>query len=87
MSYNGWYNFETWKINLEVFSGMSADDCGINKRNIDSASDILYNIAYEYATEGVENRFARDIVDNLLSNVNWDEIAEHMTSDLELDDE
>ena len=27
-TYNGWTNYATWRVNLEIFDGMSADDMG-----------------------------------------------------------
>ena len=25
-TYNGWYNYATWRLNLEIFDGMEIDD-------------------------------------------------------------
>lgn len=31
--YNGWTNYQTWRMNLEVFGGWSANDLGLDPRD------------------------------------------------------
>jgi hypothetical protein len=77
MSYNGWTNYETWRVNLEMFDGK------------DSRSGIdAYNLGQEfreYAEEIIEQDskpgFARDYALAFLSDVNWREIADHYIED------
>ena len=69
MSYNGWSNFETWKVNLEIFDGWDSDllDC-----------DEAQVIAEHYYLDGLEcNELATNVVLNFLSAVNWYEIAKN----------
>lgn len=84
MSYNGWTNYATWRINLELFDGVNAYQ--LSGRYVNSPSDIkdlardyAENIVYETSTEG----FARDYALAFLSDVDWWEIANHLIANLE----
>lgn len=50
--YNGWTNYETWRINLEIFDGISIEDIGADKKWSaselkDYLQDYVYNILEE----------------------------------------
>lgn len=84
MSYNGWTNYATWRINLEQFDGVNAYQ--LSGRYVNSASDIkdlardyVENIIFETTSEG----FARDYALAFISDVNWWEIANHLIANLE----
>ena len=84
MSYNGWTNYATWRINLEQFDGVTAYQ--LSGRCVNSASDIkdlardyVENIIFETTSEG----FARDYALAFISDVNWWEIANHLIANLE----
>ena len=73
MTYNGWTNYETWRVNLEMFDGEEA------RSGIDA-----YHLGQEfkaYAEEAIEQSsapgLARDYALAFLSDVNWREIAGH----------
>ena len=79
MSYNGWTNYATWRVNLEVFDGMDVEEMGWHKLDV-------YDLAMmmkEYAEEIVcpfkkgENTLAESYALAFLSEVNWQEIAKH----------
>lgn len=73
--YNGWTNYATWRVYLEIFDGWESDfgpdidayDLGHELR------DTAENLICEDAPEGL----ARDYALAFLENVNWYEIAEH----------
>ena len=75
-TYNGWTNYETWRVNLEIFDGWEADfgpdidayDLGQSLR--DSAMDLIF--------EGQSHGLAQDYVEAFLADVNWYQIAERM---------
>ena len=77
MSYNGWTNYETWRVNLEMFDGTEA------RPGIDAYQ--LGQEFKEYAEEAIEQSspagFARDYALAFLSDVNWREIAAHYIED------
>jgi hypothetical protein len=68
-TYNGWTNYATWRVNLEMFDG---SDCFWSA---DSAREFVEEIICESTPEGV----ARDYALAFLADVNWYEIAEHYT--------
>ena len=75
-TYNGWTNFETWKVNLEILHGLTANDIWGEK----CQPSWVANYVNEIVREGVEG-FALSCVDAVLSQVNWNEIAEHLNED------
>ena len=70
-TYNGWTNYATWRVNLEMFDGSESF------WSADSAREFVEEIIYESTPEGV----ARDYALAFLADVNWYEIAEHYTEE------
>ena len=75
--YNGWTNYATWRVNLEIFDGIEAEDMGWNRLD-------LYNMAQamkDYANDAIEmdakEGLALDYARAFLSEVNWHDIAEY----------
>lgn len=66
-TYNGWTNYATWRVNLEMFDG------SLDYWTAESARDFVEEIIIDSTPEGV----ARDYALAFLSDVNWHEIAEH----------
>ena len=85
--YNGWTNYETWRINLEMIDGMTAADFGVIERDPnyrDCAVEDLAERLESYVAEVVEadaKGFALDLATSFLARVDWEEIAEHMIDD------
>lgn len=72
--YNGWTNFETWRINLEYFDGYQTN------RKIEP--DELKKSVEEYIDENVnEKLLIHGWVNAFISEVNWYEIAKHINED------
>ena len=80
-TYNGWTNYATWRVNLEIFDGMEPRDFGDGH---DSAYELATSLKY-YAEELIEQTagegLARDYALAFLSDVDWREIAQHMIAD------
>jgi hypothetical protein len=83
--YNGWTNYETWRVNLEIFDGFDpfdnfADD---QATMMDWLADSLKEYAETliYEAGGGDGNIAVDYALAFLQNVNWREIAEHMFLD------
>lgn len=80
--YNGWANYATWRVNLEIFDGMSASD--LTGKRVNSASEVKDACA-EYAENLIEETssegLARDYARAFLADVNWWEIANHLMAD------
>ena len=67
-TYNGWTNYATWRINLEMFDGQH-DEC--NDMSETYAREFVEEIIESTTAEGV----ARDYALAFISDVNWYEIA------------
>ena len=76
-TYNGWTNYETWKINLEFLDGRKAEDIWEQKCKPELVQDYIEEIAHY----NIGNLFALSCVNSFLSAVNWHEIAEHLNED------
>ena len=72
--YNGWTNYATWRINLEIFDGGNWD------RYL--ADDLKEFVAdhIEASSTGI----ARDYALAFISDVNWHEIAKHLKEEEEV---
>lgn len=77
--YNGWANYATWRIHLEVFDGyepdapVSADECREQVEELIEAS----------SDEGL----ARDYALAFINDVDWREIAEQVNEGIDDDDD
>jgi hypothetical protein len=79
--YNGWTNYETWRVNLEVFDGLELSDVTYRADNSDADTYEVSNFCKEYADEVVlhgSSGLVHDYASAFLSEVNFYEIAEHM---------
>lgn len=83
--YNGWTNYATWRVNLEIFDGMdpfdyfSDDQATISEWLPDALKDYAEELIYQ--SGGGNGNIAVDYALAFLSDVNWHEIAEHMLAD------
>jgi len=78
-TYNGWTNYATWRVNIEIFDGSEGP------WDKHSAREAAEEIVMQTSTEGL----ARDYAMAFLNDVNWQEIADHYPgeADEESDDE
>lgn len=87
--YNGWSNYETWRINLEVVDGMTVEDFGFDLyevdtddfRNTERLAEAIEGYVDEVVLGEIPEGLARDLAANFLYQVDWVEIAEHLISD------
>lgn len=69
-TYNGWTNYATWRINLEIFDGyepeyeMSAQDC----------AQFADEVIFQNTADTLADSYARAFI----SEVNWHEISHHI---------
>ena len=78
--YNGWTNYATWRVNLEIFDGMDPRDYwqGAHEDAYHLGKS-LQELAEELlATDTHEGSIAYSYAMAFLSDVNWTEIARHM---------
>lgn len=71
--YNGWTNYATWRVNLEIFDGGDWN-C--------YSPDELKEFVEDYLTESTNEGIGRDYALAFISDVNWDEIASHYQEEL-----
>lgn len=71
--YNGWTNYATWRVNLEMFDG--ADHASDNDLDAYDLGQRLREIAIELVGEE-SGGLAYDYAVAFLEEVNWYEIAE-----------
>ena len=82
-TYNGWSNYATWRVNLEVFDGFDPRDY-FSDANDEMDPDELADNLKEYADQviiGDLQGLAADYARAFLSDVDWQEIAQHMLED------
>lgn len=81
MTYNGWTNYATWRVNLEIFDGMSpADIAGDDGYSAYDLSDRMKEYAEEMLSgDSLAVSYARAF----MADVNWYEIATHKIEEYE----
>jgi hypothetical protein len=81
--YNGWHNYETWRVNLEIFDGFDPyeyftdlDDSNLYQLG-QSLKDYAEQVIFECG-ECDQNSLAGSYAQAFLDAVNWHEIAKNM---------
>lgn len=76
--YNGWTNYETWRVNLEVFDCFDfLDHPWVDVGDHDGVAKYLKEHAEELvALDSIG--LARSCALAFMANVNWHEIAKHL---------
>jgi hypothetical protein len=89
-TYNGWSNYATWRINLEIFDDFPVGDLdGTDDAEVDiySISKQLQEYAEDCIFSGHDSNspqycnLIEDYARAFLSDVNWYEIAKHLVND------
>ena len=77
-TYNGWTNKETWNINMRfehIFEYMANKN---NYKSLEDMAEAFENIVFELELDNLEaSDFVREIVDEYLNEVDFEEIAGH----------
>jgi hypothetical protein len=75
--YNGWTNYATWRVHLEIFDGLSPYD--FNKGDAYDLGQDLKAYAHDLIeADTKENTIAQSYALAFLDDVNWREIAQAM---------
>ena len=82
-TYNGWTNYATWRVNLEIFDGLEQSEVFDLSLPLEQLRHVLqdYVEGHIYEAGGGEGNIAVDYALAFLSDVNWYEIAKHMIAD------
>jgi hypothetical protein len=73
--YNGWTNYATWRVNLEILDGLCLDD------DSEVTADDCKGYAVDVVSDGAEG-FALRYALCFLDDVDWQEIADHINERL-----
>ena len=84
-TYNGWTNYATWRVNLEIFDGLEHEEMFDLGLPVEQLRHVLQDYAEETIAMSVSDpnapNLAYDYAMAFLDDVNWKEIAEHMIAD------
>jgi len=85
-NYNGWANYETWRVGLEIINDMTLEDFGfdVEVEPYDLAEAMKSHVQ-DHIEETTEPGFARDYAVAFLENVSWRELSNHMIQDAKKD--
>lgn len=77
--YNGWTNYATWRVNLEIFDGMDWVDVHSGDLNDTyGVSNSLKEYVEQHIEDTTEDGLARSYALAFINDVNWYEIASHL---------
>lgn len=77
-TYNGWTNYATWRVNLEIFDGIDPRDMDWHRMDKYDLGVVLMDYADELLSMDAKEGLALDYARAFLSGVNFREIAEVM---------
>ena len=82
-TYNGWTNYATWRVNIEIFDDADKAELFDLSLPVEQLRHVLqdYVEGHIYEAGGGEGNIAVDYALAFLSDVNWYEIAKHMIDD------
>ena len=80
--YNGWTNYATWRINLEILGDIQWDEYELQTLDVEMLEDYVENAVFDNysGNMGLMEDYARAF----LANVNYREILESIKDDYEL---
>jgi len=83
--FNGWTNYATWRVNLEIFDGFNPYEyySAFCPSHVSDLADGLKQYAEEviFDCADIPSGLAKDYALAFLSDVNWHEIAERIIAD------
>lgn len=81
-TYNGWTNYATWRVNLEIFDSLCPEEFNLERGEELKCTD-LYELSQalkeraEFYIDEQSTGLANSYALAFLSEVNWYEIAKH----------
>jgi hypothetical protein len=77
--YNGWSNYETWKVNLEIFDGSTYTGFSTSIDLANHMKEVVEEIISSQVKQFSANvtNFAEIFANAFIQKVNFDEIAKH----------
>jgi hypothetical protein len=90
-TYNGWTNYATWRVNLEIFDDLDISEFDGVEDKVDPELICIHTLAealkeraefYIFeCNESKQSNLMEDYARAFLSDVNWYEIAKHKVDD------
>jgi hypothetical protein len=77
-TYNGWTNYATWRVNMEIFDGMDVKEMGWHRMDAHDLARLIKEYANEIIESDAKEGLALDYARAFLSEVDWHEIAAHL---------
>ena len=79
--YNGWTNYATWRVNLEIFDGMTAR--GLTGKHVNSPAEVAEaaEAHVDYILNVTSSNLALGYALAFIADVNWQEIADSLMVD------
>lgn len=93
MAYNGWSNYATWRVNLEIcddwFASLDIDEWVVLKQQAEidgyySLKETLREVVSDHLDLDGSTGLTRDYADAFVDEVDFYEIAETQLADVEL---
>ena len=75
--YNGWTNYATWLVKLEMFDGWDVNEGKVTPESLEEMANEILELGVNGSSTTLD--FARSFI----SDVNWYEIAEHLNENME----
>lgn len=84
--YNGWANYATWRVNLEIIDGLDPLDLWGEEtcRDLGELEDAVECLVEETVFSEGGSELMESYARSFLQEVDYREIAEHLQHDLEL---
>ena len=80
MEYNGWTNYATWRVNMEILGDIEFNEIV----SADSLKEIVEDIVFSQYELGNGSHLVEDYARAFVSEVNFYEIAQSINEELEL---
>jgi len=82
-TYNGWTNYATWRVNLEIFDGLYDSDIFDLSLEPWELGNVLQDYVQNHIHEsgGGEGNLAVDYALAFIHDVNWYEIAKNLIAE------
>ena len=80
MDYNGWTNYATWRVNLEILGDIQFED----KTSADDLKEIVEDVVFSQYEMPSGSHLIEDYAKAFISEVNFYEIAENINEELKL---